>query len=590
MNRTIIKNVLAAAGALALLHAGRAVAQEPVVDGALRVVTPRTATTLVAPEMVATPIQLSPTVVPADQVPKLQRLASDLNRDGVIDELDLALLMNAVGPCPGGVACQGDLNADGVVDEHDLEAIMANIGLPAKDASQFEVVGTVLPAPAGLVPLLPAPALANGSRVLKLELTSANAMGLRVHLSHFTPSSGLELRVYDTVTKKVLGPYTAPHLGEDGKWWSPTIFGNTIGLEFTLPAGRPAPARMPEIDDVGYLFCDGTQCTFPPGGTFSCHNDVTCFPTWHDNEARAIAVVYFVPSGGSCARCTGALMNRGPGDFSPLFTLANHCISVQSEADSADLIWNFETATCNGAAPTDGDHNLGSLILKRRVLTDSTLLGLYEDPIGNYYVGSDPNGWASGDAATGLHHPRGTFTRISFGTSAGSTDGALFCDDAGSVSCSCNPPSNCIAVDTFDISYTSGTTEPGSSGSPIFDSTHRYRGSLTGGASGCAPITSRYGRYDRAYANFRYFINDGDVPAGTVFVNGGVAGDAGQNGSTERGTSANPFNSVYEATFQVRSQDTVTITPGSYNEHVTIWRPMTLTRSGASGAVTIGAP
>ena len=49
-----------------------------------------------------------------------------------------------------------------------------------------------------------------------------------------------------------------------------------------------------------------------------------------------------------------------------------------------------------------------------------------------------------------------------------------------------------------------------------------------------------------------------------------------------------PFNTVYEATFAVRAGDTVRIVPGSYNERMTIWRPMRLERSGTTGMVSIG--
>ena len=91
-----------------------------------------------------------------------------------------------------------------------------------------------------------------------------------------------------------------------------------------------------------------------------------------------------------------------------------------------DFIWFFTTSTCNGPPPTDGTHNLGSLLLKRLSTADQILLDIYEQPAGDFYLGYDPNSWASGDTATGVHHPRGTFKRISFGTSAGSTDGALF--------------------------------------------------------------------------------------------------------------------------------------------------------------------
>ena len=100
-------------------------------------------------------------------------------------------------------------------------------------------------------------------------------------------------------------------------------------------------------------------------------------------------------------------------------------------------------------------------------------------------------------------------------------------------------------------------------------------------------IEDFYGRFDLAYDNLRYFMGDTSI-AGPVFVDSAVAGDPGNNGSSEQGTSALPFNTIHEATYAVRSGDEVRIQPGNYNQQFRIWRPMTLKRAGSSGTVRIG--
>ncbi|MGE3181307.1 MAG: DUF1565 domain-containing protein [Phycisphaerae bacterium] len=87
--------------------------------------------------------------------------------------------------------------------------------------------------------------------------------------------------------------------------------------------------------------------------------------------------------------------------------------------------------------------------------------------------------------------------------------------------------------------------------------------------------------------NLRYFLSSNFIASPCV-VNGGFGGDAGNNGANERGTAANPFNTVHEATFAVTAGDDLFITPGSYNEQFTIRRAMNLKRSGSSGIVVIG--
>ena len=66
-----------------------------------------------------------------------------------------------------------------------------------------------------------------------------------------------------------------------------------------------------------------------------------------------------------------------------------------------------------------------------------------------------------------------------------------------------------------------------------------------------------------------------------VFVNGANAG-------FEDGSSFDPYNTVQEGVAAVHATGVVWISPGSYNERLTIHRPMTLQVTGNSGVVRIG--
>jgi len=48
----------------------------------------------------------------------------------------------------------------------------------------------------------------------------------------------------------------------------------------------------------------------------------------------------------------------------------------------------------------------------------------------------------------------------------------------------------------WNVGFDNGTTEGGSSGSPLFDQNRRVIGQLHGGLRGCAPITKHYGRFN----------------------------------------------------------------------------------------------
>lgn len=418
--------------------------------------------------------------------------------------------------------------------------------------------------------------LPDGGRVWRYELHSTDAVGLRCQMWGNPAQGQLQIRFYDPASGYVLPEIVSPTLDEEGIWWGPTIWGDTLGIEVYQPNG--ASGEFPiAIVGVVYLFCTG-DCGTPGGGTdLNCYNDITCFPAWKNSLEDNAVGKYFFLSGSTCFTCTGTMINRQPGDFSPLFITAHHCMERQSETHSMEIFWEYETTACDGTPvdPNTLPRNNGALLLKRYRDADTILVGLYAPPGVNAYVG-----WFTaspvGESGTGVHHPASSFKRISFGTVQSADDNVSF---------SGLP----YTVDTWRIRYTNGTTEGGSSGSALYGADRRLRGVLTGGVRACAPVDKYYGRFSDAFTNLRYYLENVNI-ASPVFVNRAVSGDPENGGNSERGTAANPFNTVYEATFAVRANDTVRIVPGNYNERFRVWRPMRLERSGTSGVVRIGAP
>ena len=435
----------------------------------------------------------------------------------------------------------------------------------------FNVAGYVEAAPPELLADAQWQTEADGRFVYAVEIFSEDAESLRVK---FDPQFDDRIRVYvyDPLTGSAFGPYSTHQLAMT-EWWSTIIFGDSIGLEFVAEGGANPPAT-PTIASIAY----GTEPPIPPGATGGCmHRDVSCDARWATTADSVALLATLDRDGDLLTFCTGALLNRGPQDGSPLVMTANHCVPRARSAAATVFVWFFQTPSCNGAAPDPNDlpRSDGSLVVKRHTASDWTLLGLYEPPATGSYLGWSSGYWDDDTSATGIHHPRGGFKRISFGTKVDERN-QRFCDRNG----------NCFDAEVWDIEYTTGWTEGGSSGSPVMSSVGIMRGTLTGGPRDDCTV-SRYGRFDLAYENLRYYLSNTYI-ASPVHVSGGVGGDPGNNGNAERGTSALPFNSVYEATFAVRAGDRVRIRAGTYNERMTIWRPMRLERWRSGGIVRIG--
>lgn len=411
--------------------------------------------------------------------------------------------------------------------------------------------------------------LDDGRHVWTIEVHAPDSVGLRLRLERWQPIDGGEIIVYapdDFTTAQ--GPITSEHHAVGRSLWTPTIWDDTIRLEYVLPKGvADAPAEAPLRID-GVLNCyngpngppQAVGGTPTPGTALSCHLDWRCFSSW-DNEGDGVALYHFVDDGFGGFICSGAMLNRGPADFTPIFMTAWHCGVRDANVQSMEVYWGFHRASCGGAIPNVAtlQRSWGVAILVNDPSTDWTLVGLDRDVGGTNFLGWDANYLANGSSTASIHHPRGSWKRITFHTKNG--DGT-----------------SCIPGDAFFGSQTQGNgeIEPGSSGSPLFDSSRRVRGTTSCATWGCGGTDGvSHGRFDNAFPNLEPFLLPPDVQ---VYVDNSWGG-------AERGTDAQPFSTFLKGVFSVREGDTVIIDGGTYSGATTISKPMTLTSNG--GSVTI---
>jgi len=224
--------------------------------------------------------------------------------------------------------------------------------------------------------------------------------------------------------------------------------------------------------------------------------------------------------------CTGALINQGTdrSNMRQLFITAKHCDLDISK--SLQLVFNFQSPDFltdhvpNGIPfknRGEGDWNFRYVHNSKVILIGQGVdYALYEiiNPIPPHF-----NVYYSGWNATllpsppyvGIHHPKGDIKKGAI------ANGALLHIDGLDVACtnitdiidvvcgwfggSCNTQSACSYV-TFPwitLFWDAGTTEHGSSGSPLFDSNGRIIGMDSGGFAGCVSgIEESYGKMSTA--------------------------------------------------------------------------------------------
>lgn len=336
--------------------------------------------------------------------------------------------------------------------------------------------------------------LPNGDRVWRITFTSKGAYSLNFLFSKFYMPSNAKLYAYNADRTDVRGAFTALNNKSDGMFAISPIDGETVTLEYVEPAEVRGEGLI-EISHVVHAY-RGLHTVAETvlkgyGQSGACNNDVACSESagWADQ----IRSVVFIIENGSEA-CTGAMINNTAQDGTPYLLTANHCgLQVNS---NWTFLFNYQSQSCNGP---DGDRSQsisGGQLRARNGASDFALFELSMPPPPDYVTYYA--GWnKSSDPATNstcIHHPQGDVKKISF------NDDPLYCGSGGATE---TPGGNFWVVSEWE----DGTTEGGSSGSPLFDQNKLIVGQLQGGSASCGNM----GGYD-SYGKFSKSWTGGGTP------------------------------------------------------------------------------
>src|ERR1039457_1001623 len=276
------------------------------------------------------------------------------------------------------------------------------------------------------------------TRVWHMAIQSPASRGMRVEFGGFSVGGG-NVWVHDG--SHIAGPYTGRGLFDDGHFWSAAVFSGSIIVEYEPAPDWPRELQPPftirAISHQARPAADAAAATQDPADY--CELDANCFSDWQGTMS-SVAQISFVDNGDEIL-CSGSLLSTRDNSFKPYFLTAGHCVNNEAAARTVEAYWTYQTPACGGTPPATGTASLkstvgGHLISSGAIADgDFSLILLPDVPAGTTFAGWDIAAPPMLTALTGIHHPSGSWKRISFGERVGdatsdvegiSAPGALF--------------------------------------------------------------------------------------------------------------------------------------------------------------------
>lgn len=324
--------------------------------------------------------------------------------------------------------------------------------------------------------------LANGDRIWRIKIASANAQTLNLTFDKYQLEPGAKLFIYNQ--NNILGAFTHKNNKDHGYLTTTLIEGEELTIELYEAQNTIGKNKL-HLERVvnGYRTLDYKNTHKGIGTSGTCNNNVICAlgDNWRD-QIRSVGIL-LNQNNYSAAFCSGSLINNTCNDGKPYFLTANHCPAGPTSV----VGFNYESLDCNSNNWGGDNHTISGLTLKaNNPGSDVALHELSSVPPVNYNVF-----YAGWDHSTniptmqiGIHHPDGDLKKISM-----DTDPASFANYSNA---------QCWRIGNWE----DGTTEGGSSGSPLFNQDGNIIGQLYGGSASCNSISEDfYGRFDISWDN-----------------------------------------------------------------------------------------
>ena len=164
----------------------------------------------------------------------------------------------------------------------------------------------------------------DGSQIIVLIIKSSGASGIGVHFRNFALADGEEVYVYGAAADSIVfGPFTDKGPWGNGEFWSGTVDGDTVVIEFYKRSDENGKGF--EIFEISHILAElDWRLRSNEPDVLNCEVDASCYG---DPEKNAVGRIMFNDNGGTYF-CTGTLLNNVAQDWTPYFLTANHCVST----------------------------------------------------------------------------------------------------------------------------------------------------------------------------------------------------------------------------------------------------------------------
>ena len=353
--------------------------------------------------------------------------------------------------------------------------------------------------------------LPNGDKLWQLEIICPNALSVNLCYDRFwLPEEG-KFFVYSKDRKQTIGAFTSRNNKGDRQnirgFATEIIYGSDVILEYYQPKEVVTDAVI-SIGNIihGYKGISFGDRGFGDAG--ECMVNINCEEgqNWQ-NEKNAVARILIQ----NFTWCSGSLINTTDLCEKPYFLTADHGIKEEGKdaiedsiLDNTIFYWNYENTGCvNSSREPTYYTTCGAIVLANNTVTDFALLRLTEDPknLPNYtpyYLGWDISG-ESGAPGVCIHHPMADVKKIS--TVNAQPQSTYWSNQPQYLN-------SHWGVRWKATQNGHGTTQPGSSGSPLLNASHKVIGQLHGGYNQYCSGLNCYSKYGKINVSWTGSGND----------------------------------------------------------------------------------